>query len=128
MPLPPGDDEHLFSHAESAQARRQFVIAVRNLAVSRATTLAVGCERFRLRHGHWPDTLAELPADLVLGDTTDPYTGRPLVIKRLADGLAVYSVGPDGADDGGVFGPAPADPPRQDVGVRLWDAAVRGRP
>jgi hypothetical protein len=71
-----------------------------------------------------------LPADA----TIDPFNGRPLHAKRSPAGWTVYSVGPDGVDDGGaleggsdigVGPPAPAkskapsgpEPPRE-PGVR----------
>ena len=128
LPLPPDDGRHLLSRPNAEVGRKLMAGAVRHLAVLRTAALAVGCERFRLRHGRWPDSVAELPADLTPGDTTDPFTGGRLVVRRLPDGLAVYSLGPDKADDGGTFGPAPAQPPRQDVGWQLWDVAARGRP
>ena len=31
----------------------------------------------------------------------DPYTGKPLLFKRLSDGLVIYGVYTDGKDDGG---------------------------
>jgi hypothetical protein len=39
------------------------------------------------KHGTWPESVQEL----------DPFTGKPLLFR---DGV-VYSVGPDGKDDGG---------------------------
>lgn len=129
LPVPPDDTRHLLSHRQAATDRRLFEAAVRHQAVARTAALAVGCERFRLRHGRWPDTLADLPADLTPADATDPYSGRPLLLKRLPDGLAVYSVGPDAADDGGTrLGPPPATQSGQDIGFRLWDTSARGRP
>lgn len=46
-------------------------------------------------------TLADLglPAEA----TTDPFTGKPLVVKNTPSGWLIYSVGPDGRDDGGVL-------------------------
>ena len=132
VPPPPDDERHSVSHAAGTQARKLLVEqAVYHLAELRAAVMAVGCERFRLRHGRWPDVLAELPADLTPADTTDPFTGRPLVLRRLADGLAVYGLGRDGADNGGRLGPAlrtTEAKPGQDVGFRLWDVAARRQP
>ena len=34
-------------------------------------------------------------------ETIDPFTGKPLVMKRLSDGWVIYSVGKDLQDDGG---------------------------
>ncbi len=39
----------------------------------------------------------KLPAEAII----DPYTGRPLLTKSTDDGWIVYSVGENGADDGG---------------------------
>jgi hypothetical protein len=51
-----------------------------------------------------------LPAET----TTDPFAaGKPLHIKRLAQGWLVYSVGPNGQDDGGKV----EDPQNGDVGI-----------
>lgn len=122
MPPPPDDPTHRLSHATGEQARKWTAGHVRHLARLRTAAVAVACERFRQRHGRWPATVADLPGV----DAADPYTGLPLVLKRLPDGLAVYSLGPDRQDDGGTFGPAPADPPRQDIGYRLWDVPIRG--
>lgn len=36
--------------------------------------------------------------------TLDPFTGKPLIVKRVPDGWLVYSVGQNGIDDGGEFG------------------------
>ncbi len=132
VPPPPDDERHSVSHAAGTQARKMLVEqAVYHLAELRAAVLAVGCERFRLRDGRWPSSLAELPADLTPADTTDPFTGQPLVLRRLADGLAVYGLGRDVVDDGGRLGPAlrtTEAKPGQDVGFRLWDVVARGRP
>lgn len=89
---------------------------------------AIACERFRLRTGRWPADLAELPRDLLGEVPTDPYRAGPLRYRRLTDGVAVYSVGFDGADDGGKFEPAPDQTTGPDVGCRLWDPKGRGLP
>ena len=49
-------------------------------------------------------------------ETIDPYTGKPLVMKKLPDGWVIYSVGKDLRDDGGKvddqsdFGLGPVPP------------------
>ena len=35
--------------------------------------------------------------------TIDPFSGEPLVVKRINDGWMVYSMGENGVDDGGNF-------------------------
>jgi hypothetical protein len=59
-----------------------------------------------------PDAVPALPGD--------PFTAdKPLVAKRGDDGWVVYSVGPDGEDDGGPV-PAGADPSEGNDDVGLW--------
>src|SRR5439155_18733809 len=88
--------------------------------------VALAAERFRLAQNRWPESVDGLVAMRFLGAVvTDPYDGRPLRLKRAADGLVVYSVGPVGADDGGIIdGKRPAAP-GTDVGFRLWDPRRR---
>jgi hypothetical protein len=40
-----------------------------------------------------------LPSDVI----TDPFDGQPLRVKKLPQGWLIYSVGPNGIDDGGVL-------------------------
>jgi hypothetical protein len=59
----------------------------------------------------------------------DPFDGQPLRLKKLDDGLVIYSVGPDLADDGGeVRADQQVGGQPKDVGVRLWDPACRRQP
>ena len=37
------------------------------------------------------------------GKWIDPFTGNPLLLKKQAGGFRIYSVGPNGKDDGGKF-------------------------
>lgn len=88
----------------------------------RCALAAVAVERYRVVHGDWPASLA------VVGPLPeDPFTGKPLLYKRVADGVVVYSVGPDGTDDGGDLAEASGFPMRSkcDLGVRLWDVPRR---
>ncbi len=58
----------------------------------------------------------------------DPFDGKRLRWCRLHDGLVIYSVGPDGSDDGGKLQRKQPAEPGTDVGFRLWDADRRGAP
>jgi hypothetical protein len=58
-------------------------------------------ERYRLARGALPSSLGDLvPAYLDIVPE-DPFTGQPLRYEKLGRGFVVYSVGPDGRDDGG---------------------------
>lgn len=102
-----------------------------NQARLRAAAVAVAAERFRRMHGRWPEGLTELGPTLLPRVPDDPYGGNPLIYRRLADGVVVYSVGSDGTDNGGKLhkghrsSPSPSG---TDVGVRLWDVDRRRQP
>ena len=55
----------------------------------------------RGRGGRYPTSLDALPQDIKAGAPTDPFTGKPIVYAARDDGFTLYSVGPDGRDDGG---------------------------
>ncbi|MFO0810898.1 MAG: hypothetical protein U0746_19895 [Gemmataceae bacterium] len=93
-------------------------------AVLRTAIAAVAVEEYRARTGDWPKSLAAVGVAL----PDDPFTGKPLLLKRLTDGVAVYSVGPNGRDDGGAlmdyYERRPED---YDIGFRLWDVPKRNQ-
>src|SRR5207247_417513 len=94
----------------------------------RCAAAAVAAERFRQRTDQWPAAIDELvKAGLLKAVPTDPYDGRPLRLKRVADGLAIYAVGPDLADNGGNLD-RNAIKPGTDLGFRLWDVPARRQP
>jgi hypothetical protein len=71
--------------------------AVRDLAMS-----AIGLKRYQLQHGRLPDALAELVPEFLPAVPIDPYDGKPIKYHPYDDGaFLLYSVGKDGADDGG---------------------------
>jgi hypothetical protein len=101
----------------------------RNHARLRCALTALAAERYRQKHGHWPTDLAALAqGGFVKAVPLDPYDGQPLRYKRLADGVLVYSVGPDRTDNGGLVDPQNPIGPGTDLGFRLWDLAARRRP
>jgi hypothetical protein len=68
-------------------------------ASDRAETLNHCLQVLLAAHDKDDATIAALglPANV----TTDAYSGRPLILKRLGDDWVVYSVGENGVDDGG---------------------------
>jgi hypothetical protein len=98
----------------------------RSQANLRSAMVALAVERYRLEHDRWPDTLADVvKAGLLDAVPLDPINGQPLLYRRLADGVAIHSVGFDGIDDGGKFNRANPREPGFDLGVRLWDVDRR---
>ncbi len=98
---------------------------IRGQARLQTARLGLAAERYRLRHGRWPELAADLVQERLL-DTVpgDPYDGQPLRWRLLPDGAVAYSVGPDRTDNGGTLdGGAPGA--NMDVGFRLWHPAAR---
>jgi ABC-type transport system involved in multi-copper enzyme maturation permease subunit len=104
----------------------------RTRALLRCTLAALAVERYRLQHGRWPESLAALAPSPLPGIPADPYDGRPLRYRLLADGVVIYCVGQDLTDNGGKLdhhGPgARANAFGTDVGLRLWDVPQRRKP
>lgn len=92
-----------------------FVSAHRDTANVRSLRVFNALQRYAEEHNCEAGGLADL--DLPAEATIDPFSGKPLFVKRLSDDWLVYSVGQDGVDDGGDFekgkdiGVGPAKPP-----------------
>jgi hypothetical protein len=72
-------------------------------ALQRATRLVTRLNAYRQEYGDYPDSLDVFGgADFAL----DPFTGDYLNYRRTGDTFHLYSVGVNGADDGGVDDPA----------------------
>jgi hypothetical protein len=107
----------------------------RDRARLRCAMVALAVERYRLKHGVWPDDLLALVPEFIATIPADPYTDQPLKYRRAANGISVYSVGPDHTLVGDYFDrrrpadPAAPDPPipPQSFEFHLWDADVRLR-
>jgi hypothetical protein len=90
-----------------------------------ATCAALACERYRLKHGRWPEKEAELVPAFLPEPTRDPYTGTPLLFRRTGDMLAYYSPGLDLADHQGVLNRHFMEVAQNDVGMQVWLPAAR---
>jgi hypothetical protein len=104
---------------------------VQHEARLRVAATALAAEQWRLEHGRWPESLEQLAPGLLPGVPQDPYSEGKLLYRRTDEGVVVYSVGEDGADDGGVpFGLAGQAAWQQgrgwDLSFRLLDAGRRG--
>jgi hypothetical protein len=102
---------------------------LRSRVEMRCAIAAVAAERYRRQKGQWPDKLETLhQAGYLTQVPVDLYDGKPLRFLRLDDGLLIYCVGPDGADNGGLID---RDKPYSfgtDMGFRLWDVPRRRQP
>jgi hypothetical protein len=99
----------------------------RNQALLRSAIVALAVERYRIPHGHWPESLSVLVPEYLKKIPLDPYDAKPLRYRRLADGVVIYSIGPNEKDDGGkIDRQDPRESP--DIGFQLWDVNRRRQP
>lgn len=92
----------------------------------RCAVVAVAAEHYRQTKKKWPASLealreaghlAQIPMDL--------YDGQPLRMRRTDEGLLIYSVGPDGEDNGGHIDRVNLNAKGTDRVFSLWDASKR---
>jgi hypothetical protein len=100
---------------------------VRVTTQTRCARVMLAAERYRLKHGRWPEKLEELVPEFLDQAPLDPHDGQPLRWVRRADGWTVYSVSHDRVDDGGKLSERY---PQQgtDLGLRLYDVNQRRLP
>ena len=86
-----------------------------------AAAAALAACRYRNDHNTWPESLDALVPAYMDKVPLDPFTGKPLVYKIEEAGIAVYSVGANGVDDGGKgFLPGSDATQGDDNGMRVW--------
>lgn len=124
---PPFDDHHRIHKLLFPAVEKVASSYWRSVAETRSTVAAIACERYRLKHGRWPASLAALAPEFLSAVPLDPFDGQPLRLKRLPDGIVIYSIGADRTDDGGDLRRID-NPYGKDEGFRLWDMKERRKP
>lgn len=129
-PRPPEDFRYLITNLLLPAYQNVAEAAIRTRAELLTASTAIACERFRLARGRWPESLEEIPKELLPEVPTDPYSGKPIRYRRLEDGVIVYTVGlekerrhrlPPGEK-------APGPLANLGPGHQLWNPALRGTP
>lgn len=82
-------------------AESLFNWAARAEAAHLTAQTAVAALQYRFDNGEFPTALNRLVPRYLDDVPVDPYDGHPLRIVQAGDEWTVYSVGPDGVDDGG---------------------------
>jgi hypothetical protein len=100
----------------------------RGAALVRSLATVVAAERYRLAKGEWPAGIGDLVPAYLDSVPLDPFDGKPLRYSRHGEGVAVYSVGVDGKDDGGRIDRNWRVRSGIDLGYRLLDVKHRGEP
>jgi hypothetical protein len=117
--------EGLTKDVQWIKLARRFHRAQANL---RCGAAALAAERFRLAENRWPADLNALVPRYLAAVPPDPFDGRPLRLRRLPDGVVIYCVNADRADDGGKLDRRDPEAAGTDLGFQLWDANRRERP
>jgi hypothetical protein len=83
-------------------ALEQAILSTDRINASHDATIAViALYHYRLAHGVFPQSLAELVPEFLPRLPLDPMDGRPLRYRMTSDGPLLYSISADGVDDGG---------------------------
>jgi hypothetical protein len=106
--------------ALTAPSLKAYATALaRGAATNDALAVAVAAEQYRRQHGKLPETLEDLVPDFLDRVPEDPFaSGSPLRYSVSDGGIAVYSVGADGLDNGGESGDEQGLPPDFVVRIR----------
>jgi len=88
------DDESLHPDAMAVHFIRYYYLRARLAILETAAHL----ERYRKEKGAYPARLSQCVQP---DSAVDPFSGAALVYRRLSAGYVLYSVGPNGRDDGG---------------------------
>jgi hypothetical protein len=105
------------------------LIYQRSRAELRAADVMLALERYRMSHGHWPESVSDLVPAFLSKVPLDPFDAAALRYRKLDDGCVVYSIGADKKDDGGdIVRTGIATKPVGDFGFRLWNTNARRQP
>jgi hypothetical protein len=138
LPDLPDDGKHILSRMLLPMVYKVAVASWRNIAEARCAVVGIACERYRLKNGRWPKTLAELQPEYLSVIPLDPFDGEQLRYKKLEDGILIHSVGPMGKPPASL---SPVDefvqkhdkvrpglPDGVKLGFRLWNPEARRQP
>jgi hypothetical protein len=103
----------------------QVIEEQRIVARNRCAIVGIALERYRQSHDRWPQALDDLCPKFLASIPEDPCTGLPLKYRVSADGVVVFSVGPDG-NLGGNFRDRPGGSNSdRSYEFRLWNVPQR---
>jgi len=73
----------------------------RNNSLLSLTQLAASLAAYRAEHGSYPERLDDLVPAIIPQLPVDIFHAKPFVYRQTDDGYLLYSIGPNGKDDGG---------------------------
>ena len=96
----PNEIQQLFAGPKALNDHFANLLIIRALELPLTrTTLALAA--FHADHHAWPDSLDALGPKYLLFLPEDPFSENPLLYHTTRAGFLLYSVGPNGKDDGG---------------------------
>lgn len=90
-----------------------YYTSVAGDAKRRLAVAGIAVAGFQARNRRDPSSLNELVPEFLVELPLDPWDGKPLRMRRIDGGIAVYSVGENRVDDGGADDSDPIHPPDQ---------------
>jgi hypothetical protein len=75
----------------------------RHRAMLRLLAIELGLIAYRENHNQWPDELESLVPHFLDDIPVDPFSNSRFVFRQYDDSYVLYSIGPNGRDDGGLF-------------------------
>ena len=77
----------------------------RSICMTRLLMIDLALRAYHADHGEYPPELGSLAPQYLAGIPLDPFCEKPFVYRPAAQTFVLYSVGGDGIDNGGTFGP-----------------------
>lgn len=91
---------NLFTVMLAPAVQRSAEVIHSAAATGRMAQVAIDVAAFKKANGEYPDALSRLPGADKL--PVDPFSEKPFNYRREGAGFVLWSVGPDGDDDGGM--------------------------
>jgi len=127
--MPPQESEWVFAGLLLPASEKIHQSEMRQESWLKCASVAIACERYRMKHKRWPTNVSELVPEFCESVPLDTYTGKPLMLRVVKEGLLVYSTGPDLVDDNGTLWKSGSTFEKGlDYGFRLWNPDQRGLP
>lgn len=92
-PRPPEDFRYIVTNQVVLNCGRVANASIAARADLLTAATAIACERYRRATGRWPDSLSDIPRDILPEIALDPFNGKPIQYAELDDGVAIFSVG-----------------------------------
>jgi hypothetical protein len=97
-------------------------VVQKDLANEAVLLAALRLSQFRAKHGSMQDNQSELEATLLAEAPIDPCgSGGTIRSSRLANGVRLWSIGPDGVDNDGTYRAGTHDGSSGDIVIELRD-------